>query len=136
MQHHMFKLVNEGQLFFAPLQNPKRILDIGTGSGIWPMEMGTHHLSPQHILNGLRSVIAPPPILFHMAKKSLDETSFLLSMTRAQHPSSQKPKLQEQTYHPSSPQKFPRMSTSSLTMPPSLTGYGTMITSISSALPT
>lgn len=40
MQHHMFKLINEGRLFFAPVKNPQRILDIGTGSGIWPMEMG------------------------------------------------------------------------------------------------
>ncbi|BCR92510.1 class I SAM-dependent methyltransferase [Aspergillus chevalieri] len=39
MQHHMFKLINEGRLFFAPVENPQRILDIGTGSGIWPMEM-------------------------------------------------------------------------------------------------
>jgi len=40
MQHHMFKLINEGRLFFAPVENPQRILDIGTGSGIWAMEMG------------------------------------------------------------------------------------------------
>lgn len=51
MQHHMFKLVNEGRLFFSPLQNPRRILDIGTGSGIWPMEMGMHplHFSPDDL---------------------------------------------------------------------------------------
>jgi len=47
MQHHMFKLINEGRLFFAPVENPQRILDIGTGSGIWPMEMGKlPHLPP------------------------------------------------------------------------------------------
>lgn len=40
MQHHMTKLINHGRLFLAPIQNPKRILDIGTGSGIWPIEMG------------------------------------------------------------------------------------------------
>ncbi|KAL4895091.1 hypothetical protein BDV59DRAFT_200343 [Aspergillus ambiguus] len=39
MQHHMLKLVNDGRLFFAPLQSPRRILDIGTGSGIWPIEL-------------------------------------------------------------------------------------------------
>ncbi|KJK67801.1 Methyltransferase domain protein [Aspergillus parasiticus SU-1] len=42
MQHHMFKLVNNGRLYLAPLQDPKRMLDIGTGSGIWPIEMGTN----------------------------------------------------------------------------------------------
>lgn len=40
MQHHMFKLVMDGKLYHAPLQDPKGILDIGTGSGIWPIEMG------------------------------------------------------------------------------------------------
>ncbi|KAF7593497.1 hypothetical protein BBP40_011408 [Aspergillus hancockii] len=39
MQHHIIKMVNHGRLFFAPLEHPKRILDIGTGSGIWPIEM-------------------------------------------------------------------------------------------------
>lgn len=45
MQHHMFKMVIDGQLFLAPLQQPKRILDIGTGSGIWPIEMGMNYPS-------------------------------------------------------------------------------------------
>lgn len=40
MQHHMFKLVMNNKLYHVPLGNPKRILDIGTGSGIWPIEMG------------------------------------------------------------------------------------------------
>ncbi|KAJ5612998.1 hypothetical protein N7510_006192, partial [Penicillium lagena] len=39
MQHHMFKMVQNGNLFHVPLDNPKHILDIGTGSGIWPIEM-------------------------------------------------------------------------------------------------
>jgi ribosomal protein L11 methylase PrmA len=44
MQHHLIKMVNHGRLFFAPLDHPKRILDIGTGSGIWPIEMGKFFL--------------------------------------------------------------------------------------------
>lgn len=40
MQHHMFKLVMHNKLYHVPLDNPKQILDIGTGSGIWPIEMG------------------------------------------------------------------------------------------------
>ena len=31
----------KGKLFLAPIKDPKRILDIGTGTGIWAMEMGT-----------------------------------------------------------------------------------------------
>lgn len=47
MQHHIWKQVNQSRLYHAPLRDPKRILDIGTGSGIWPIEMGK-----------------PPPFLF------------------------------------------------------------------------
>ena len=31
---------NKDRLFKAPLVNPQRILDIGTGTGIWAIEMG------------------------------------------------------------------------------------------------
>ncbi|KAL4869064.1 hypothetical protein BDV12DRAFT_185457 [Aspergillus spectabilis] len=41
MQHHMCKLLTGGRLFFAPLINPRKILDIGTGSGIWPIELAS-----------------------------------------------------------------------------------------------
>lgn len=32
----------KGRNFFAPLKDPKRILDIGTGTGKWAIEMGTY----------------------------------------------------------------------------------------------
>lgn len=47
MQHHMFKLVMNGRLYHVPLENPQEILDIGTGSGIWPIEMGKITCSQQ-----------------------------------------------------------------------------------------
>lgn len=40
LQHHMLKLVMKNKLYHVPLEGPKQILDIGTGSGIWPIEMG------------------------------------------------------------------------------------------------
>ncbi|GAT22430.1 TAM domain methyltransferase [Aspergillus luchuensis] len=36
----MLKLVNRGRLLFASPLSPKKILDVGTGSGIWPIELG------------------------------------------------------------------------------------------------
>ncbi|OQD74197.1 hypothetical protein PENDEC_c012G06184 [Penicillium decumbens] len=39
MQHHMFKMLMKERLYNVPLDDPKEILDIGTGSGIWPIEM-------------------------------------------------------------------------------------------------
>ncbi|KAL2815792.1 hypothetical protein BDW59DRAFT_176054 [Aspergillus cavernicola] len=41
MQHHMCKILTGGRLFFAPLIHPRRILDLGTGSGIWPIELAS-----------------------------------------------------------------------------------------------
>ncbi|KAF8473219.1 S-adenosyl-L-methionine-dependent methyltransferase [Kalaharituber pfeilii] len=37
--HHVYALVLDGELYLAPIQNPSRILDLGTGTGLWVMEM-------------------------------------------------------------------------------------------------
>ncbi|KAL3471873.1 hypothetical protein BJX99DRAFT_250075 [Aspergillus californicus] len=50
MQHHMCKLLTGGRLYFAPLKNPRRILDIGTGSGIWPIEIS--NIFPDTMITG------------------------------------------------------------------------------------
>ncbi|EOO00873.1 putative umta methyltransferase family protein [Phaeoacremonium minimum UCRPA7] len=37
--HHLYRLIAGGQLFFAPISdNPQRVLDLGTGTGIWAMD--------------------------------------------------------------------------------------------------
>lgn len=48
LQHHMFKLVMGQKLYHVPLKDPQQILDIGTGSGIWPIEMGMIANNPLH----------------------------------------------------------------------------------------
>jgi hypothetical protein len=40
LQHELVRYVYEGKLHFAPLSDPKMILDIGTGTGQWPIELG------------------------------------------------------------------------------------------------
>lgn len=53
LSHLMFQKLLDGRLHLAPLDHPKRILDLGTGTGIWALEMGmldtgkeSHSLSP------------------------------------------------------------------------------------------
>lgn len=38
LQHHCFKIYLDGRLHMAPLGHARRVLDIGTGTGIWAVE--------------------------------------------------------------------------------------------------
>jgi ubiquinone/menaquinone biosynthesis C-methylase UbiE len=40
LQYEILKVLFKGRSFFAPLDDPRRILDIGTGTGKWAIEMG------------------------------------------------------------------------------------------------
>ncbi|OCL02276.1 S-adenosyl-L-methionine-dependent methyltransferase [Glonium stellatum] len=37
--HHLWLLTLTDKLFLAPLENPKRILDVGTGTGLWAVDI-------------------------------------------------------------------------------------------------
>lgn len=43
LQHHSFKIYLDGKLHIAPLNNPRRALDIGTGTGIWAVEFALEY---------------------------------------------------------------------------------------------
>ena len=45
IKHHVMKLLCNNHLHLAPLENPQRILDLGTGTGIWVMEMADQYPS-------------------------------------------------------------------------------------------
>ena len=36
--HHMFLLLLGGRLYLAPLENTRKVLDVGTGTGIWAID--------------------------------------------------------------------------------------------------
>lgn len=42
MIHHLFQLTFDGKMFTAPIdeKNVHRVLDIGTGTGIWAIDFG------------------------------------------------------------------------------------------------
>lgn len=40
LSHQMFKITMGDKLYLAPIGKPGKILDIGTGTGIWAIEMG------------------------------------------------------------------------------------------------
>lgn len=39
MLHHIWSLLLRGELYRAPVENPERIADLGTGTGIWACDM-------------------------------------------------------------------------------------------------
>lgn len=38
LQHRCFRMTMDEKLFLAPIHNPKSVLDIATGTGIWASE--------------------------------------------------------------------------------------------------
>lgn len=44
---HWFSLVLKGELTRAPIQSPHRVLDIGTGTGLWALDFADTHPDSQ-----------------------------------------------------------------------------------------
>ncbi|KAK8040255.1 hypothetical protein PG991_000043 [Apiospora marii] len=42
-QHNVYKLLIEGRLYLAPIRDPRHVLDLGTGTGIWANEFAQAH---------------------------------------------------------------------------------------------
>ena len=43
LQHHIWKMLLDGGLVTAPIKDPTTILDIGTGTGIWAIEVADEY---------------------------------------------------------------------------------------------
>jgi 2-polyprenyl-3-methyl-5-hydroxy-6-metoxy-1,4-benzoquinol methylase len=54
--HKVMSSLLEGKLHLAPLETPYRIVDIGTGTGIWAIDMADMYLGTDVIGNDLRYV--------------------------------------------------------------------------------
>ncbi|KAL2862246.1 class I SAM-dependent methyltransferase [Aspergillus lucknowensis] len=68
--HHLFKLLTGGDLYRSPLSQqgpPKRILDIGTGTGTWALEMAEEFQDAEIVgtdLSPIQPNFSPPNCTF------------------------------------------------------------------------
>ena len=76
-QHEIFiKLLLGGKLHMAPLEAPRMVWDIGTGTGIWPIDMGDLYRDAQVIgtdLSPVQHSEVPPNVIFEIEDCSEDE---------------------------------------------------------------
>jgi SAM-dependent methyltransferase len=75
--HHMYLLTLDQKLHLAPIQNPQRVLDVGTGTGIWAIDMADQYPGAEVIgtdLSPIQPEWVPPNCHFEIDDVSLDWT--------------------------------------------------------------
>ncbi|EWY87185.1 hypothetical protein FOYG_11417 [Fusarium oxysporum NRRL 32931] len=70
MLHAMMLEATDGRLFYAPVrENPQRIADLGTGTGIWAIEIGEKYPSAEVLgldLSPIQPTWVPPNVKFYV----------------------------------------------------------------------
>ncbi|KHN94348.1 uncharacterized protein MAM_07777 [Metarhizium album ARSEF 1941] len=77
MTHHVFRLTLDGELCVTKLDHPQEILDIGTGTGMWAIEMGDLYPSADIVgtdLSPIQAEWVPPNVRFEIDDASLEWT--------------------------------------------------------------
>ncbi|KAF2274311.1 S-adenosyl-L-methionine-dependent methyltransferase [Westerdykella ornata] len=75
--HHLWLLTLHDKLFLAPIQDPQMILDVGTGTGLWAIDMADYFPSAEIIgtdLSPIQATTAPPNIRFEVDDASAEWT--------------------------------------------------------------
>jgi len=69
LYHHLYRLILGGALFRAPIGSPRRVLDIGTGTGIWAIDFADENENTFVIgtdLSPIQPTIVPPNCHFYV----------------------------------------------------------------------
>lgn len=69
LNHHVMTLIQKGKLHGAPIENPQKILDIGTGTGIWAIEIADQYPMAHVVGNDLSPIQprwVPPNLTFEV----------------------------------------------------------------------
>ncbi|KAL4793086.1 S-adenosyl-L-methionine-dependent methyltransferase [Aspergillus venezuelensis] len=69
LEHHIFLLLIDGELHLAPLEDPQRILDLGTGTGIWAVDAADKYPSASVLgtdLSPVQPSFVPPNLEFQV----------------------------------------------------------------------
>ncbi|KAH8899127.1 S-adenosyl-L-methionine-dependent methyltransferase [Thozetella sp. PMI_491] len=77
MNHHMMYLAFDNRLFLSPLKNPQKVLDVGTGTGIWAIDFADEFPSAEVTgtdLSPIQPAWVPPNCRFELDNCELDWT--------------------------------------------------------------
>ncbi|KAJ9270770.1 hypothetical protein DTO212C5_3267 [Paecilomyces variotii] len=69
IHHALCKQILDGKLLLAPIENPQRVLDLGTGTGIWAIEFADQYQSAEVIgcdLSPVQPAWVPPNVQFYI----------------------------------------------------------------------
>ncbi|KAF4930985.1 Secondary metabolism regulator LAE1 [Colletotrichum viniferum] len=72
LQHHLFLLTFDNRLGYAPPNDPDwkgRVLDVGTGTGIWSIDFGDEHPDAEVLgfdLSAIQPEFVPPNVYFEV----------------------------------------------------------------------
>lgn len=73
MVHEMVLTMMHRKLFLAPIKSPQRVIDLGTGTGIWAIDFGMYQPRPDCVVRSyicLRLVVISRSIPFCGGKYS------------------------------------------------------------------